>query len=39
MDKSGKTGRVSPDLDVAKAVMQPNQKFEARPDTPKVHPA
>ncbi len=38
-DKSCKTGRVSPDLKVAKAVMEANEKFEARRKTPKAHPA
>ncbi len=34
-DECGKTGHVSPDLEVAKAVMEANEKFEARLDTPK----
>jgi len=36
-DESGKTGRVSPDPEVAKAVMEADEKFEARRDTPRVH--
>jgi len=37
-DGSVKTGRVSPDLEVAKAVMEANEKFDARRDTPNLHP-
>jgi hypothetical protein len=36
-DESGKTGRVPPDLEVVKAVMEAIEKFEARRATPKVH--
>ena len=32
-DKAGKTRRVSPDLEVAKAVTRANEKFEAKHDT------
>jgi hypothetical protein len=38
-DDPGKTGRVTPDLEIAKAVMEANKKFEAMCDTLKVHPA
>lgn len=31
-DESGKTGRVSPDLEIAKAVMEASEKFAARRD-------
>ena len=37
-DESGKIGRVSPDLEVAKAVIRANERFEARRDALKVHP-
>jgi len=33
-DESGKTGRVPPDLEVVKAVIEANEKLEARHDTP-----
>ena len=36
-DASGQTGRVSSDTDIAKAVMEADEKFEARRDTPRVH--
>ena len=32
-DESGKTGRVSPDIEVAKAIMEANENFEARRKT------
>jgi hypothetical protein len=38
-DESNKTGHVSSDLAVAKAVMEANEKFEDRRDTPKVSSA
>ena len=37
-DKSGKTGRVSRDCEIAEAVREANEKFEARRDKLKVHP-
>jgi Fe-S-cluster containining protein len=37
-NESGKTGRVSPDCEVAEAVREANEKFEARRDRLKVHP-
>ena len=36
-NESGKTGRVPSDLEVAKAVMEANEKFEARHDMLKAH--
>ncbi|MBI3797512.1 MAG: YkgJ family cysteine cluster protein [Deltaproteobacteria bacterium] len=33
-DESGKTGRVPPDLEVVKAIMEANEKLEAGRDTP-----
>jgi len=36
-DASGQTGRVSSDTDIAKAVMEASERFEARRDTPRVH--
>jgi Fe-S-cluster containining protein len=38
-NESGKTGRVSPDREVAEAVREANEKFEARRDRLKGHPA
>jgi uncharacterized protein len=36
-DASGQTGRVSSDTEIAKAVMEASERFEARRDTPRVH--
>lgn len=38
-DESGKTGRVSSGREVAEAVRKANQRFEARRDRRKAHPA
>lgn len=37
ISESGKTKRMHPDLEIAKAIMAANEKFEARRDRLKVH--